>query len=157
MVRNMRRIIASLCVLSLLALNDASANETFSCGPSTVDISFTKRPKAKDAEEHVEALLSVTDAGRTTTLRYDGTVDFIGAMCAANAQKEPTVVFQAYCGGSACRDQDNWGIIDPKTLRVLLVPNDGNRKDARTIFGRPLPKIARMISVSEEAAKLGVK
>ena len=95
--------------------------------------------------------------GRKTVLRYDGGVDTIGGVCAKNKRGEPTIVYQAFCSGSGCFDLENWGIIDPSDLRVLLVPNDWNLKDAKKILGRPLPKIDSKINLEDEGAKLGIK
>ncbi len=103
----MRGLVTTLLLLLLLTASGAYADEVFSCGLSTVEIGFVKRPKARSLEEHVEAILSVSSEGRGTILRYDDGVDFIGAICTVNAKQQPAVVFQAYCGGSGCRDQDN--------------------------------------------------
>ncbi|TAK99412.1 MAG: hypothetical protein EPO08_16435 [Rhodospirillaceae bacterium] len=58
------------------------------------------------------------------------------------------------------RDVDNWGIIDPETLHILLVPNDTNRDEAKHIVGQALPDqidVKDMISIQEEANKLRIK
>lgn len=69
----------------------------------------------------------------------------------------PLVVFQAYCGGSGCQDGANWGVIDPALLRVLAVPTDTNREEARRLLGgRALPALT-MTSVVEEARRQGVE
>ena len=67
-------------------------------------------------------------------------------------------MFQAYCGGSGCKDLANYGMIDPKDLRVLLVPNDWNHKDAEKIFeGKITPiKLKLLLSVEDAARKLGI-
>jgi hypothetical protein len=146
----------SMVVACLLALEPftAFADDVFPCGGADVRFSFGRRT---GGEEHVEAVITVNRDGRDTVLRYDGNVDFIGGVCAMNARSRPTVVFQAYCGGSGCRDLDNWGIVDPSDLRVRLVPNDWNRGDAEKTLGRPLPKIDHLISIENEARKLGLK
>ena len=136
------------------ALNpiNALAAEGFLCGGADVRFSFEKRV---EVEDHVEVVMTVGRNDRETVLRYDGNVDFIGGICVKNLRGKPIILFQAYCGGSGCRDMDNWGLIDPSDLHVLLVPNDWNRADAEKIFGNPLPKIGHMISVSEEAETSG--
>ena len=137
------------------AINPVIAGDRFSCGGTVVDISFFRSTRKEPWG--VEAVLTVARESRSTILRYDMSIDFIGAVCTTNGRKEPTIVFQAYCGGSACRDLDNWGIIDPKDLRVLMVPNDQNRKDAQRLLGVALPEIRNMISIMREGEKLGVK
>ncbi len=58
------------------------------------------------------------------------------------------LVFQAYCAGSACRDNDNFGIIDPSDLRVRLIPSDNNRKLAQQILGTVPTQIKEIESIS---------
>ncbi len=148
-------MLRSMLVASMLAMAPvaARAEGAFSCGGADVTFSFNKRT---EGEEHVEAVLTVSRDSRATVLRYDGNIDFIGGVCLRNGRNRPTVLFQAYCGGSGCRDLDNWGIIDPGDLRVQLVPNDWNRMAAQKILGQPLPAIDKMISIRDEARKLGL-
>jgi hypothetical protein len=149
----MVRLLMVTCLMIIPSIA-AFADESFPCGGADVKFSFDKR---SEGGEHVEAVLTVSRGYRTTVLRYDGNVDFIGGICARNGHKKPIVLFQAYCGGSACRDLDNWGIVDPSDLHVQLVPNDWNRKDAQKILGQPLPpQIDRMISIRDEARKFGL-
>jgi hypothetical protein len=63
-------------------------------------------------------------------LSCDMTEIWISSAVSVRRTGEPMVLFQAYCGGSSCKDLDNWGIVDPSDLRVRLVPNDWNRQDA---------------------------
>jgi hypothetical protein len=164
----MRLLCAGIALLSLVGAH-AHANERFSCGGAEVAFSFEKRTGV--AEDYVEAILTVSREGRATVLRYGGNVDFIGGICRTSARGRPMVLFQAYCGGSGCKDLDNWGIVDPSDLLVRLVPNDWNRHDAEKILGSPLPIMANngsgprysmidiehMISIGKEAKKLGLK
>lgn len=98
-------------------------------------------------EHGYEAILTVSRQEKVTTLRYDMGIDFIGAECRKNQQGRSLIVFQAYCGGSGCKDLDNFGIIDPNDLRVLLAPNDWNRADAARIFGAPVTALENIISL----------
>lgn len=91
--------------------------------------------------------LTVLRDEKATTLRYDMNIDFIGAECRKNHRGRSFIVFQAYCGGSGCKDLDNFGIIDPSDLRVLLVPNDWNRVDAERIFGGQVGAMENVISL----------
>lgn len=103
------------------------------------------------AKEHgFEAILTVSRNEKATILRYDTNIDYIGAECRTNQLGQSFIVFQAYCGGSGCKDLDNFGIIDPIQLRVLLVPNDWNRADAAKIFGGPVGVLENMISLESD-------
>ena len=139
----------------LLAVNSvaAYADDVFSCGGADVRFKYEKR---HHIEDYVAVDLIFSRDGRQSVLRYDGNVDFIGGVCVKNKQGAPTIVFQVFCGGSGCADLENWGIIDPSDLRILLVPNDWNRKDARKILGRPLPQIDNMINLHVVGRGLGL-
>jgi hypothetical protein len=97
----------------------------------------------------------VSKDGYSTVLRYRGGVEFIGGTCVAKAGSAPLVVYQAYCGGSGCKDLANWGVIETEFLRVLAVPNDSNRAEVGKILGeQPLPDL-KMMSVLKEARTQG--
>lgn len=149
-----------------------ASGKGFSCGGADVRFEFVKRNAPNGMHGvHVATILSVGREGRKSVLQYDGNIDFIGGVCMTDKRGKPMVVYQAYCGGSGCADLDNWGIVDPADLRVLLVPNDWNRGDAEKILGRPLPldtdqsdgRQFHMIderhlhSVTNEGEKLGLK
>ena len=135
---------------SFFVCSAAFANPV-TCGAAKVDISFAKSAQFPDT---VEAILSASIGTRSTVLRFDGDIDFIGAECRKTKEGKTMVVFQAYCGGSACKDLDNYGIIDPQDLRVLLVPNDTNRAQADKIFGSKVAPINKMLPVFEAYKKL---
>ncbi len=133
----------------------AYAGQNFTCGGAEVRIDIVSR-ESPQWELRIEAVLSVSVGGVSTVLRYRGNIDNIGAICVIDSKQAPKVVFQAYCGGSGCRDLDNWGIIDPKSLRVLLVPNDTNREEAMRLLGTPLPEPPEKLDLYVEARKLGI-
>ena len=149
----MRRLIIGAWFLAMTSVI-AHADDVLSCGGAEVRFKYEKRHRIED---YVAVDVIISRDGRQSMLRYDGNVDFIGGVCVPDRRGNSTVVFQVYCGGSGCFDLDNWGIVDPSDLRVLLVPNDWNRKDAGKILGRPLPKIDNMISLEVEGRKLGIK
>jgi hypothetical protein len=128
----------------LLAASIASAVGEVECVGAKVAIAFTPSSKG---EKGFEAILTVSRDEKATTLRYDMNIDFIGAECRKNHWGRSFIVFQAYCGGSGCKDLDNFGIIDPSDLRVLLVPNDWNRVDAERIFGGQVGAMENVISL----------
>jgi hypothetical protein len=138
----------SLSILLLIAL-PARAEQRFDCGAATVSIAVVAR-EGRGREDRVESVLTVAENGAKTVLRYRY-IDFIGGACVPGRDGAPLVVFQAYCGGSACRDLDNWGVVDVRTRRVLLAPDDGNRARAERLAG-PLPRL-EMLSVQRELAR----
>ncbi|MFM9880908.1 MAG: hypothetical protein ACKVOO_10930 [Burkholderiaceae bacterium] len=65
------------------------------------------------------------------------------AACLMSRFAKPVVVFQSYCGGSACVE-DKYGAIDPENLKLLFVPegnNVSNSKKLSTLLGRPSPHL----------------
>lgn len=133
----------------LLASSFASAMDEVQCAGAKVAIELAAN---SNGEHSFEAMLIVSRDEKATTLRYDMNIDFIGAECRKNPGGRSLIVFQAYCGGSGCKDLANFGIIDPSDLRVLLVPNDWNGVDAERIFGGPVGAMANVISL--ESGKL---
>lgn len=147
---------ALLIVLGLLMTCTATAAQKFSCGGADVDIRIIPRESGA-WELRAEAVVSVSKDGYSTVLRYRGNIDFIGGACVNKADSAPLVVYQAYCGGSGCKDRANWGVIESERLRVLAVPSDSNRNEAAMILGdQPLPQF-KMMNVLTEARTLGIQ
>jgi hypothetical protein len=137
--------------ISGLLISTLSVANPASCGDAVVNITFGKSSKFPDA---VEAVLTASVGNRSTVLRYDGNVDFIGAECRRTNKGKLLVVFQAFCGGSSCKDLDNFGIINPEDLRILLAPSDSSRAEANKIFGSEVAPIANPLSVAKAYKKL---
>jgi hypothetical protein len=53
----------------------------------------------------------------------------------------------AQCGRVDCSIEPSWGILDPESFRLLLVPLDGNRDRAAGILGVELPSFDETTSV----------
>ena len=135
----------TFAVTALLMISSlASASGEIECRGANVTIALAG---SSNGYKGLEAILTVSRDRKATTLRYDMNVDFLGAACRKNSKGQSFIVFQAYCGGSGCRDLDNFGIIDPSDLRVLLVPNDWNRIDAERIFGEKVDAIDDVVSL----------
>ena len=151
----MRLIGIALLLSSVAGLSQPSfvPEVKFNCGDATVSIEVVKRDHAQ-RELRVEPILSVTRDGVSTILRYWGSIDYIGGVCATDARGNFRIVYQATCGGSGCDSESNWGIIDAFTLRVLLAPRDGNVSEARDILGVELPAIDQKVSVYRSAQRL---
>jgi hypothetical protein len=136
-------------------MEHAEAAQVFSCDGAEVRIEVAAR-ESPVWEERAEAVVTVRRAGAVTVLRYLN-IDFIGGQCVVKAESQALVVFQAYCGGSGCKDLDNWGVVNPKTLRVLTVPSDTNRKEALTLIGGSVVPKLELLNVLAEARKQGIK
>jgi hypothetical protein len=150
----MRRFGLSCFVLTFFIASNCHAAQKFSCEGAEVRIEVVGHNSAS-WEGRSEAVVTVSRDGAQTVLRYRN-IDFVGGQCSANHGVQPLVLYQAVCGGSACKDLANWGVIDPKTLRVLTVPSDSNRDETRKLIGGgTLPRL-QMMSVSDEAHKLGI-
>lgn len=111
--------------IALLTTPYCSATQTFSCDDAKISIEVIAR-ESPVWEDRSEAVVTVSRDGATTVLRYRN-IDFIGGQCFKGNSSHPLVLYQAFCGGSGCKDLDNWGVIDAKTLRILTVPSDSNR------------------------------
>lgn len=132
-----------LMALATLAPGHANAAQVFACGEAAVRIDVVRRD-SPIREERAEAVITVALKGAETVLRYRF-LDFVGGQCLTEGVARPFVVFQAYCGGSSCQDLENWGAIDPQTLRVLAVPRDANRLEVQRMIGAAsLPPLKMM-------------
>jgi hypothetical protein len=151
----MRLAVAALYILASVMTGNSDAAQVFSCDGAEVRIEVVAR-ESPIWEERAEAVVTVQRAQAVTVLRYLN-IDFIGGQCIVNAQSQPLVVFQAYCGGSGCADLANWGVVNPQTLRVLTVPSDTNQKEALTLIGGSVIPKLEMLSVLTEARKQGIK
>lgn len=141
--------------LLAFATGTAQAGQHFACGDALVTIDIVAH-KSTAWEDRAVARVIVTKAGDSTVLRYPQ-IDFIGGQCVERPNAAALLVFQAYCGGSGCADNNNWGVIDTASLRVLTVPRDDNRDETRKLLGdAPLPKLT-MISVQAEAKAMGIQ
>lgn len=145
------RVLKFVIYAAQLFVCSAAIANPIMCETAKVDISFAK---SAQFPETVESVLTASAGGRATVLRYDGDIDFIGAECRKTMDGKSLIVFQAYCGGSACKDIDNYGIIDPQDLRVLLVPNDTNRALASRILGSKVAPIEKPLSIFDAYKKL---
>jgi hypothetical protein len=68
---------------------------------------------------------------------------WFNAACVEGRQG-PMLLFQSYCGGSACVE-NKFGIVDARSLKVLLLPgnaNVSNEKQAKAVLGREVPSLS---------------
>ena len=143
--------LATLLLTSLvLVLPPAEAQQSFNCDGAIIGITVLPEPP-------LDTVINVQQGQRIATLHFSN-IDFIGGRCDKNPKGEARIVFQTFCGGSGCHDLDNWGIIDPRSLQVLLIPSDGNKAEAARLLGKaPSPfKHEEMLSIAREVKRLGV-
>lgn len=129
----MKKIILVI-ILNILITNLCIA-ETMKCGKAHVKLELI----GKSVYGFEEVILKAINGKKKIQLRFEF-VHF-GIECRINPKKKKYIVFQAYCSGSACRDLDNYGMIDPERLEVLLVPHDENSKIAEKIFGESMKPV----------------
>jgi len=138
--------------LAAFVVQPVFAWESFECAGATVDFNIDTNLRST---EGAEVILKVDSGARSTVLRY-GSVDYVGAVCNTDADNRPRIVYQAICAGSGCFDLSNWGVIDPDSLRVLLVPADDSLEKATVLLGHRPTLEGERLSVSKEAHRLGL-
>jgi hypothetical protein len=106
--------------------------ESTQCDKGKFDVEYSNRTPM--GWERVK--LIVTNGKEEVTKQFKYVHFFIS--CVKNSANKSYIVYQAYCGGSGCKDLGNWGIVEPTPLRVLLDPSDDNHEKAEHIFGGKL-------------------
>jgi len=141
-----------ILMLAISSSNAVVAGQSFSCSYAQVNIEVVKSDRSAYS---VDSVVRVELNDAVTTLRYQN-VDYIGGKCLKDGNGQDRVLFQAHCGGSRCKDLDNWGIINPQNLNVLLEPDDSNREMAIKILGINELIVGTKLSVEKEKIKLGI-
>ncbi len=112
-------------------------NHIFTCNGATSNIKLTRQSFIKIGYEEIE--LKVFNKHKNIKLVfYNG---YFGISSQKNHAGKEYIIFQQYHEGSSSRDGDNFGIIDPQTLEVLLVPNNENYPIAKKIIGDSLKTV----------------
>ena len=144
-----------LLILIIVCVQPLNAEQVFTCSGSEVYIGIKEVPG--DKYNRVDVEFKVSRNTRSTILIFNN-IDHIGGTCHKMENNAYRIVFQAYCNGSSCNDASNWGVVDPETLRVLLVPlpSDTNYSEAKKLVGGELPRIDTMVNVEGEMERLGI-
>ncbi len=109
------------------------------CGNSTFEVTLENR--GSTLENRYELRASSAVAGADRKLLYvsnEGGWFYAQCLPSAAAGGRSLLLFQAFCGGSACVE-DRYGVVDADTLKLLLRPpkgNVGNAKAAAKVIGR---------------------
>ena len=135
------RMPALISLLLMLASAPGLAAEKlfrYDCGGAQVEIRGTYDASDPGCFSFHKFDLSVARATRRVSL--DLSSGFMHAACIKDSKGRAMIVFQQYCDGSGCHDLDNYGIVDPRTLNIVLEPTDTNREvAARTLGLRKAP------------------
>ena len=133
----------------VLFFGSASADTSFRCQDADVKLQSKPSESPEIDSKFLAPVISVSvsERRRSTSLLFL-TADFIGIECRKNKKGQTFIIFQAYCSGTAseCTDGANYGIIDPETLQVLLVPHPSNYDLAKRIFGQEVKPPEKMYS-----------
>lgn len=115
----------------------------YSCGKTQFKVTAT--PYEDDGSLGLSKIIIYAKSGKEfTRLIFDNEkrthqAEYFAAGC-ISSQKRNYFVFQNHCGGSGCRE-DSYGIIDAKSLEVLLTPSMANQTLAERILGTKIPSI----------------
>lgn len=115
----------------------------FACGPAQFSVAAT--PYEDDGSlGMLKVVISAHTGTDSIQLLFDNAkrvhqAEYFAARC-LKAKKRDYFVFQNHCGGSGCRE-DNYGIIDAKSLEVLLTPSMPNQSQVKLILGTNTPSL----------------
>jgi hypothetical protein len=133
-------ILSAALLLLASAYASAKSFET-KCGDSRFRVTVENRGHPLD---NVYSLFGTSSGGeKRLFIAEDG--GWLHAACVTDAKGKSLLLFQSYCGGSACVE-DKYGIVEPRGLKLLLTPsakNIGNSKAASNLLGKPAPYLPR--------------
>lgn len=88
--------------------------------------------------------LSVLGGQAANVIHRSAVGGFFEVACLSTRSGRPLLVFQAYCGGSACIE-DKYGVFDPASRKLLLLPgekNVSNRREVQALLGLGVPRLS---------------
>ena len=96
---------------------------TATCGTASFEVTVEHRGHPLDNRYQ---LFGRTAPGAEPQLLHTSDIGgWFYAACLQGERAVPLLVFQAFCGGSACVE-DRYGIVETSTLHLLLAPGTGN-------------------------------
>ncbi len=128
-------------VLSVYSNNSLAKNYNSKCGSSYFLIISENHGHPLDNKFK----LFVSKDGKKNILFESDKGGWFNAICIEKNQTIPLLLFQSYCGGSSCVE-DNYGIVNTLTNKFLLIPekeNIGNSKKAAKILGENIRVLMR--------------
>lgn len=126
-----------LLVSVFYAVANAESHETFQarCGVANFRVIAINNGHPLD---NTYVLSAVTTSGSQVLFKgEDG--GWFHAACLTTKGGKQLLVFQSYCGGSACLE-GKYGVVDPTSLSLLLKPsakNVENHKELSALLGSP--------------------
>jgi len=138
-------LLKTIFLLSLSVIPLLSFAETISCDGAFVTV--TDAPSAK------EPFFNVTIEGYSASRKFQFEIqkDYLFLRCEVTPTGNHVILINHFCGGSGCADFDNFGIIEVRTGKVLLEPNQpfkGNTEQAKAIMGtEPKPFACELKSI----------
>lgn len=136
---HMRYFLLLLSALSTVA--NAGTPEVFeaNCGLAKFRVSAVNNGHPLD---NTYVLAAVTASGLRELFKgEDG--GWFHAACLTTKSGKQLLVFQSYCGGSACLE-GKYGVVEPSSLNLLLKPspkNVENHKEVSSLLGLPAPHL----------------
>lgn len=132
----MKKTTLFVILLTFWSFKVCGAEQTAShqCGDAEVNIKAQDRAEY-GSSEFDEVNITVTKGSELLKVKEEN--DFFTIACIKDKKNNNFIIYQSYCGGTVCKDLDNYGIIDTKKLKFLLKPSDDNRKKAGKLVGMP--------------------
>lgn len=130
------RILFSVLIILLSPVSSAKVitpHDRFACGISHVEIF-----NSKDLKQPFFTV-KISNPKSSVKLKYSVRNEILLARCDTTSSSIPVVLIQHYCSGTGCAY--SFGIIDPKSLQVLLAPSqsmEGNGLEAEKILGHKI-------------------
>ncbi len=132
-----------LLMIPLAFAAESASSKSFEaqCGPNRFRVNVEN--KGHPLDNRFELVAARSGGDNRLFVADDG--GWFHAACLPDRNGEPLLVFQNYCGGSGCVE-DRYGVVDPRSLKVLLDPgkkNVGNAAAASKLLGKTVPNLLR--------------
>ena len=145
-------LLVALLPIAAYSQNDGSPGVAFVCADTAVEMQIhdsdvTDVSQRKYPVESIIAL-TITRGGDRSNLTFRAGGDRAGGACTTDSQGRSRIVFVAQCAPASCGIEPAWGILDPVSGRMLLVPEDGNSERAVQVLGSELPDVQQTMSLA---------
>src|SRR4051812_47169802 len=113
----------------LLPLTSSAATQ-FTCGGHSVSVFNSNIPESPFFVLNIEGI---------DHLPFSTENEYFAVRCETDRRGRERILILHTCGGSGCADRANFGIVDPRTGKLLLKPTAryrGNRDKAEAILGK---------------------